>query len=1105
MNIGYAFLVVIVGMAYFVSGVPTPEEMTAEFQAGQKFYASKAYDQALEKYDQVFKMKSRFLEDEKVIAEYSNMRLPIKDLTLYQSGNSYFQMAKDEKTLATSAKTDADKEKANKLAAEYVLKATDFFNRTQIQTKIPELKAQSQNRVIETWYLVNDYDKVIQEGNKLIESYPNSSYVLDAMYNIGWAYYDTKRFDQSIDSFTKLLTRFPSGNLPDRALFQVGEAYFDQKKYAEAIPFYQRLVDKMRINEMSDSEIQKIQRQKLAGLADQTALDLAAKAQLKVGASFAEIGDFKQAEAAYKRVALLFRFDKNLISEAYKRLADMFFTKGDFEASIKAYRDAIDEVNDRIFQAKMQVLISQRYFENNYFDKAIAEYTQYINVYNDVALRAGFDLDKAFYYQARSYYEYGSTLIYKKEVKTGQENVAQSVKVYERILKDYPDSDLKAVVYYNLALAYQKTGTPEFLQKAVDQYALLLKEYPETPYRLGCYYQTAVAMQELKKSDEAIAIYAKIIKEFPNDDNVYNAWFQMGRCYRESGKETESIEPFLKVSRKNKSLFTTARLLSAQTLIKATKFQEALDIMKYAVEDTSAIDGVYRLSQIYIMMGSACRSMAENQNNNTAMLEESLTFYNKAYDLNVPETREQASVYRATVYIDMNQFARAETDLKELMISSDPNIKRNAQMRLAMISVKQNKSAQAIETYLGLYNSTQDPMEKLGFLRNLMQISFQAQDNANLTKFADMMINSDTAEGKKPENAEFFYKEEAYYYLGDFAEKQGDYKKAVGYYLEGFKKFPNSYFSSDMLLKVGVMYLTKLNTEKDALDTSAEYFNQYIKAFPSTTQTEMAHYYLGFCYYNGRRFSEALSAFKSFSDKYPSSEFTPEAIYYYSDCNYNLGNYEESVKGFNQVITRYPNHEKAEESIFTKAWALLDLQREDEGMATLRQLVDKYPKSKYAPQSLFSVADSYYNAQKFEDALKTYQEVLQRYPESEVAKKIPETIKELQETVAYIEYEKAFEAFGKAREGKADPATILAYYKQAAAGFEIVVSKYPGTESETGALSNMGIAYEELGEWQKAANAFDKVMKKFESTGSVTQEAFTFAKAHKDYIVANKL
>jgi outer membrane protein assembly factor BamD (BamD/ComL family) len=99
--------------------------------------------------------------------------------------------------------------------------------------------------------------------------------------------------------------------------------------------------------------------------------------------------------------------------------------------------------------------------------------------------------------------------------------------------------------------------------------------------------------------------------------------------------------------------------------------------------------------------------------------------------------------------------------------------------------------------------------------------------------------------------------------------------------------------------------------------------------------------------------------------------------------------------------------------------------------------------------------------------LNTYQEVMKKYPDSDVAKKIPETITELKETIAYVDYEKAYEFFAKAREGKSDPNTILGWYRQAAAGFEQVVAKYPGTESETGSLSNMGIAYEELANGKK--------------------------------------
>ena len=91
-------------------------------------------------------------------------------------------------------------------------------------------------------------------------------------------------------------------------------------------------------------------------------MTLPQKRSLKVGACYANVGDFSGAEVAYKRVAELFKFNKNLISEAYQRLADMHMDRGDFESSIRAYRDAIDEVPDKIFFCKNAVVDMSKIF-----------------------------------------------------------------------------------------------------------------------------------------------------------------------------------------------------------------------------------------------------------------------------------------------------------------------------------------------------------------------------------------------------------------------------------------------------------------------------------------------------------------------------------------------------------------------------------------------------------------------------------------------------------------------------------------------------------------------------------------------------------------------
>jgi len=1114
MNIGYVFLIIMASAAYFVSNIPTPDEMISDFQSAQKFYTSKAYDQALEAYTDVGSIESRFVDEDKVIVEFGDMQLRIKDATLYQSGNSYYKMAEDELQNSYNATEDEEKERAEKLALEYVQKASDYFNMTIEETTSDELKVLAQNRIVDTWYLVNDYDRVIEEGQRLIERYPESTYVQDALYNIGWAYFDTKRYEQSIDTFNELTTRFPTGTQSDRALFQIGECYFDQGLYSKAVPFYLRLVNKMHIDQLTDMEIQKIQRDKLAGLTDETALDLAAKSSLKVGACYSSSGDYEQAEATYKLIARLFKYDKALIYEAYNRLANMYLDKGDFDAAIQAYRDAVDEVPDRIIAARMQVLICQAYFDGfegeKYYENAIEEYSNYITSYSDVAFRAGFDLDLAFFWLGRSYYELGVQMLRNNQEQLGLENLEQAISVYKRVFDDFPGTELTERLYFYMGMAYQENDTEEYIRTAIDTYDLLLKEFENTPYKEYVYVFLARAYDSLEDYDTAISYYDRVISEFPESTQLDAVWFEMGLVYRERGDELGAVEYFHNVTRKTPKLFTTARLLSSNTLYQEGRDDEVVDAITYAVEDTSAIENLYRLSQLYITRGNAYKRL-EN-------FEAAITDYTRAHDLDQPQTRQIASVSRAGVYIDQGQFARAESDLRELMNSDDESIKRNAQLRLAVISVRMGNSEQAVNTYLDIYNTTEDVDEKLGYLRNIIQLNAESENWDGLEKYVQIMLTSEMSEGKKPADQNFFYREEAYYFLANSYETRGRrsedssldnpvtpearnyYAKAINTLLDGYEKFPNSYYSSDMLLKVGVLYLTKLTQEEDALDLAAMYFGEYINKFPNTPNTEMAHYYLGFCYYNGRRFTDSVKTFESFASKYPKSEFTPEAIFYYSDGEYNLGDLDEAINGFDLVISRYPNHEKVAEAYYTKAWAYLELGREDEAIATMQTLVDKFPESDFAATALFSVADYYYNIQDYQSAITNYERVLEEYPDTEVAKKVPETLIDLTETVAYIDYENGWNIFSQAQDTENPD-----LYKQAVDIFEQVVEEYPNTEAEIGAYSNMGISYEALSRWKDAIDAYDKVIQRYEEGAAVSNEAFNFARMHKDYIVANRL
>ena len=175
-----------------------------------------------------------------------------------------------------------------------------------------------------------------------------------AYYNTGWAYYETGRYGRAIESFEDLLARFSTGYQADRSLFQIGECYREQGEYSKAIEYYRRLVEQQRISELSEEQLLQMKREKLAGLVDETALELAAKAEIRVGTCYTRLGRFEEGLEAYRRVITLFSTERQLVEEAYLRMADLHQAQGDEAAALATYREAIDESQDRTLKARIQ-------------------------------------------------------------------------------------------------------------------------------------------------------------------------------------------------------------------------------------------------------------------------------------------------------------------------------------------------------------------------------------------------------------------------------------------------------------------------------------------------------------------------------------------------------------------------------------------------------------------------------------------------------------------------------------------------------------------------------------------------------------------------------
>ena len=269
--------------------VPTPGEVRASFDAAQKLYAAEDYEQAIDTYERINRIESALLYTDAITAEGGAIQAPVRDIALYQTGNSYLKRAED---LQERAVREDGKEAAAALAEG----AVEYFRRAEVETEVEDLKDLARNRLITCLYESGRLDETIEEGEVFVESYPDSPFLVNVVYNIGWAHYDTEHYEASIAAFERLVSHFPTGYRADRALFQIGEAHFKRGQYLEAVPWYRDVVDRQDIGTMSQADVLRMRREKVAGLVDETALELAAKAQIKVGDCYARSGDLAGAE-----------------------------------------------------------------------------------------------------------------------------------------------------------------------------------------------------------------------------------------------------------------------------------------------------------------------------------------------------------------------------------------------------------------------------------------------------------------------------------------------------------------------------------------------------------------------------------------------------------------------------------------------------------------------------------------------------------------------------------------------------------------------------------------------------------------------------------------
>ncbi|MEW6750445.1 MAG: tetratricopeptide repeat protein [Candidatus Latescibacterota bacterium] len=1065
--------------------VPTAEDLRAAFDQGQRFYASGAYDQAIERYEHVATSRSELLDEKAIRVGVGDVDAPQDEVARYQIGNALFKMAEEAQQRASEAPQDAGRRRALAEADSLFGRATDYFLDTERVATEPGLRALARSRVLTCRYRMRDYRGTILQARELLARYPASAHVEQALYDIGWSHYEMEEYDQSLAAFDSLVARFPGGYRANRARFQMGEACFALARYAEAITHFRSLVESEGLEQMSERQILQMKREKLAGLVDETALDLAAKALIRIGMCHERLGDYAAAARAFERIAAQFADERRLVEEAYRRQADMYWAQGDFEACIQVYRRAIESQDDVAGRARTQLLLANRYYETGHFAAAIAEYNAYRYAYPQLAAQVGLPLPGVGLQIARAWFGQAE----QAEGPASGEHLRQAELELRRSLAAFGDSPLAPELRFNLGLALQRQGGAQRLAEALAVFTALYEALGTGGLGRSALFQMARLWLEQGELERAAAAYRDLVAAFGEAAEADVARLELGLARREAGQWEEGVRELLAV-RPASTLYTRSRLEAGQMLSDQGQRERAVAVFGEGLE--RARDPGERALFHYLL--GATQAQLERQ-------EEALASFAQALAGADAELAERAWYGRGVAAYRLERYADAVAYLDRPW--ADREIAGPARRLLAAAHAALGQSAAATDAYRALAQEATTPLERAEYTLAMAEIAYRQGAYERAIVASQDLQEQEFAEAEPTPERPYLLGEKASFLIADARTRLEDFAGAGSEALAGLERFPNGFYAGDLLFLAGMSAL-QLGRHEEA----RERLEEMLGRFPHSSNAPYARYYLAYAFFNQTRFAPALPHFQKLAEEHPDLDVAPDALFRAAECHYNLEDYARAAALYRRVLETYPHSPLREDAVYNLGWCALNAVpagQETADMTPVKRAFTEYlaayPQGRYVATAQYTLGEIHFNEGDYDGAHALFTRIQRDFPQSEAAAQAGQFMPQVLEAVAYRAYAAIAADLDRALEEE-DEDTL----RQLIVRLEAVWKEYPQTSAGVGAKLNVGVCYQNLREWKAAMQTFETIIAAGEQGNEqVTEQVRDFSQRRRNMIASKYL
>ncbi len=334
------------------------------------------------------------------------------------------------------------------------------------------------------------------------------------------------------------------------------------------------------------------------------------------------------------------------------------------------------------------------------------------------------------------------------------------------------------------------------------------------------------------------------------------------------------------------------------------------------------------------------------------------------------------------------------------------------------------------------------------------------------------------------------FKDATLYWLGETHLKGSDYIEAEKNFQQLISVYPNSIYTPQGMYSLGWTYY-----EQDKFTEAQKAFTDLLQKFPNHQLAEDAAFKLGETQYHLHDYKNTIAYFKNFIQQYPQSTRQAEANFYIGESYYYLEDYLNALTFYAQSENLTSDNKLALMSKVSLGWSYLKLgkfelsqKHFDEALAFSKekgilsddvflgqanlysemqdypkaieaytQLIENFPNTNRIADAYLGRANSFYLNKNYAKAILDYQTVIDKFS--------TQPNKEDMIEKAYFGM-----AWAYLKSGSIDASVKI---------FETVKDKSDNKTVKVSALTQIGDAYQDSEQYEKAMTIYDRVLTEY--------------------------